>query len=417
MIKKNIYPKKFLLGLLILYSFWGFIFTKTIFQLQIMVYIAFIGLLVNFLIILLYNKTIILQQEAYCWIPFLLYTVITLVKQRDFEFFSYWMICLIIVLVAIKVRMYNEVPYKIFLYGGIFALIGQIVQLLFPDMYKERIASLFLNPSAINYWSTIYGLAGFTYQLDQTAMTLITAEAVVIAFFVTDEDKKRKKLYWLLTGILIIGIFLSGKRMVFLVSIVALFIVYFLQQKSLSKKIIIFILMGIVSTIVLIYFVSNINSMYTSRFFYRFAKTFMDLKSKADFSDGRSELYIKAINAFKQNPIFGIGIGRFASYTGENTAVHNTYLQVLCEQGIVGIVLYIFPLVVALIYTIKEIKVNDSNFWGMKYYKFSLFIQLTYIMYALTENVNINMFGYMVYFISFGVFLSVKYNDGLKEEK
>lgn len=417
MIKKNIYPKKFLLGLLILYSFWGFIFTKTIFQLQIMVYIAFIGLLVNFLIMLLYNKTIILQQEAYCWIPFLLYTVITLVKQRDFEFFSYWMICLIIVLVAIKVRMYNEVPYKIFLYGGIFALIGQIVQLLFPDMYKERIASLFLNPSAINYWSTIYGLAGFTYQLDQTAMTLITAEAVVIAFFVTDEDKKRKKLYWLLTGILIIGIFLSGKRMVFLVSIVALFIVYFLQQKSLSKKIIIFILMGIVSTIVLIYFVSNINSMYTSRFFYRFAKTFMDLKSKADFSDGRSELYIKAINAFKQNPIFGIGIGRFASYTGENTAVHNTYLQVLCEQGIVGIVLYIFPLVVALIYTIKEIKVNDSNFWGMKYYKFSLFIQLTYIMYALTENVNINMFGYMVYFISFGVFLSVKYNDGLKEEK
>lgn len=417
MIKKNIYPKKFLLGLLILYSFWGFIFTKTIFQLQIMVYIAFIGLLVNFLIMLLYNKTIILQQEAYCWIPFLLYTVITLVKQRDFEFFSYWMICLIIVLVAIKVRMYNEVPYKIFLYGGIFALIGQIVQLLFPDMYKERIASLFLNSSAINYWSTIYGLAGFTYQLDQTAMTLITAEAVVIAFFVTDEDKKRKKLYWLLTGILIIGIFLSGKRMLFLVSIVALFIVYFLQQKSLSKKIIIFILMGIVSTIVLIYFASNINSMYTSRFFYRFAKTFMDLKSKADFSDGRSELYIKAINAFKQNPIFGIGIGRFASYTGENTAVHNTYLQVLCEQGIVGIVLYIFPLVVALIYTIKEIKVNDSNFWGMKYYKFSLFIQLTYIMYALTENVNINMFGYMVYFISFGVFLSVKYNDGLKEEK
>lgn len=417
MIKKNIYPKKFLLGLLILYSFWGFIFTKTIFQLQIMVYIAFIGLLVNFLIMLLYNKTIILQQEAYCWIPFLLYTVITLVKQRDFEFFSYWMICLIIVLVAIKVRMYNEVPYKIFLYGGIFALIGQIVQLLFPDMYKERIASLFLNSSAINYWSTIYGLAGFTYQLDQTAMTLITAEAVVIAFFVTDEDKKRKKLYWLLTGILIIGIFLSGKRMLFLVSIVALFIVYFLQQKSLSKKIIIFILMGIVSTIVLIYFVSNINSMYTSRFFYRFAKTFMDLKSKADFSDGRSELYIKAINAFKQNPIFGIGIGRFASYTGENTAVHNTYLQVLCEQGIVGIVLYIFPLVVALIYTIKEIKVNDSNFWGMKYYKFSLFIQLTYIMYALTENVNINMFGYMVYFISFGVFLSVKYNDSLKEEK
>lgn len=417
MIKKNIYPKKFLLGLLILYSFWGFIFTKTIFQLQIMVYIAFIGLLVNFLIMLLYNKTIIFQQEAYCWIPFLLYTVITLVKQRDFEFFSYWMICLIIVLVAIKVRMYNEVPYKIFLYGGIFALIGQIVQLLFPDMYKERIASLFLNSSAINYWSTIYGLAGFTYQLDQTAMTLITAEAVVIAFFVTDEDKKRKKLYWLLTGILIIGIFLSGKRMLFLVSIVALFIVYFLQQKSLSKKIIIFILMGIVSTIVLIYFASNINSMYTSRFFYRFAKTFMDLKSKADFSDGRSELYIKAINAFKQNPIFGIGIGRFASYTGENTAVHNTYLQVLCEQGIVGIVLYIFPLVVALIYTIKEIKVNDSNFWGMKYYKFSLFIQLTYIMYALTENVNINMFGYMVYFISFGVFLSVKYNDGLKEEK
>ena len=417
MIKRKNQYVKFIISLLIIYSFWGFIFTKTVFELSIVVYISFVGLLIAFLYVLFKERFIVLKQESCCWIPYFIYSLVTLLIQGDLEFFSYWMVCLIIILISIRVKIYNAIPYKLFLYSGIIAFIGQMVQLFLPSLYNAMISPLFSNSSTINYWSTTYGLAGFTYQLDQTAMILITAEAVVLAFSILNNDQKTNRLSWLLICLLFIGVFLSGKRMLCLVSIVVPFFVYLIQQKSLSKKLVFFLLVGIIGLSGIVYFITNIDTFYDSRFFYRFAKTFIDFQNKADFSDGRSMLASKAMNAFYENPIFGVGVGKFASYTGEVTAVHNTYLQVLCEQGIVGITLYVFPLLIGVFSTIYTIKTTNIESPGMKYYKFSLFIQMTYILYAFTENVNINMFGYVIYYIAFATYLSTKYGFEVELEK
>ena len=76
-----------------------------------------------------------------------------------------------------------------------------------------------------------------------------------------------------------------------------------------------------------------------------------------DISTGRFDLYEIAYKAFSQSPIFGIGAGLFKEVTHAYTDVHNAYLQVLCEQGIIGLILFIFPLLNILIDSIQQLRI------------------------------------------------------------
>ena len=67
----------------------------------------------------------------------------------------------------------------------------------------------------------------------------------------------------------------------------------------------------------------------------------------------------------------GIGLGRYKELSQFDTDVHNSYLQVLCEMGIIGFVCYIVPLLINLISCIKKNRYKNN-----KYLKVALFIQL-----------------------------------------
>lgn len=59
--------------------------------------------------------------------------------------------------------------------------------------------------------------------------------------------------------------------------------------------------------------------------------------SGTDFTTGRIELYARAWAMFRENPLFGNGWGAFTRSTGyEVIGVHNDYIQLLAEVGVVG---------------------------------------------------------------------------------
>lgn len=69
-----------------------------------------------------------------------------------------------------------------------------------------------------------------------------------------------------------------------------------------------------------------------------------DENSVTTLSSGESDrdlIFIDAIRIFSMNPVFGVGLGGFASNTViENIAwPHNFFLEILCETGIIGSVL------------------------------------------------------------------------------
>ncbi len=73
-----------------------------------------------------------------------------------------------------------------------------------------------------------------------------------------------------------------------------------------------------------------------------------------DVSSGRLELWKRAAKLFRDSPVTGIGWGRFSDHVtdtyneyldGPLTDVHNNYLQLLCETGVMGFILVLSPMV------------------------------------------------------------------------
>ena len=70
-----------------------------------------------------------------------------------------------------------------------------------------------------------------------------------------------------------------------------------------------------------------------------------------ELSNGRIWFWEFALEKFRQSPVFGIGWGGFKHYyhmrigdyssTGTTVDAHNVYLQILCEMGIVGFVVFL----------------------------------------------------------------------------
>jgi len=76
-----------------------------------------------------------------------------------------------------------------------------------------------------------------------------------------------------------------------------------------------------------------------------------------DGGSGRFELWDHAINYFISNPLLGIGAFNFSEHYGfdndKKVYVHNTYLEVLVESGIVGFLFYLSFLLMLIIILVK----------------------------------------------------------------
>lgn len=77
----------------------------------------------------------------------------------------------------------------------------------------------------------------------------------------------------------------------------------------------------------------------------------------SDGGSGRFELWGQALNYFELHPLFGIGAFNFSDYYNFDhdikLYVHNTYLEVLVESGIVGFIFYFSFLLMLIISLIK----------------------------------------------------------------
>ena len=396
------------LVLLIINVFFGFIFTKTIFASTLLVTVSFLFLLVLFLLFTIsnihsLNRT---KYSSLCivWIPFLLYTIFGYLLSRGLERFSFWTIALLIIILANNVGFNYLFPKKMIVFFGAFLVFGVFFQFLFPDFYNQHIAPFFLNGNTIIMWSQASGYAGFTYQLGNTAELIIISEVVLL--FCPTVFRKRKIVRFLLLVSFMVAIFLTGKRTLSVLSVGIPILTYFFSIRKRHKRFFVGILLLVLTLGFYFYFSKNAVYLSSTTLFGRIAKSFISYQAGNDISAERSGLSAAAIDLWKLSPIFGIGISKFINYSHLSTDVHNAYLQTLCEQGIIGFLLFVFPLAFVLIRTILLIRKN-KNAVDLGYLKISLSLQLIYIIDAFTENKNVNTHGYLIYFIAVAIAISV----------
>tara|TARA_R110000744_G_scaffold155224_9_gene270458 strand:- start:17520 stop:18698 length:1179 start_codon:yes stop_codon:yes gene_type:complete len=97
----------------------------------------------------------------------------------------------------------------------------------------------------------------------------------------------------------------------------------------------------------------------------------------ANKKDSREILIEEGIEVFIQNPILGVGLGQFPFYSKYRLFTHNSYTEILAEQGVIGgILLFTFYLIP----TFKSIK-NYRSDKNNPLYKFYLLFFITFLIY------------------------------------
>lgn len=99
----------------------------------------------------------------------------------------------------------------------------------------------------------------------------------------------------------------------------------------------------------------------------------------------RWSMYQKALQLFGQRKLLGIGWFQYMYYDVNQDATHNIYLQLLCETGIVGFLLFMIPILTVFTNTLKLIyRAYDDNM--IKYLRISLYMQTFFLVYGITGN-------------------------------
>ncbi|MEX5441373.1 O-antigen ligase family protein, partial [Acinetobacter indicus] len=119
-----------------------------------------------------------------------------------------------------------------------------------------------------------------------------------------------------------------------LISIVLMWIWLVFKKNNFTKLKSIYIYMllivGLAITLGLFNFLLSIMDFY-----------FFSERGTGDLS-GRTQLWSLAYTIIKDNPIVGVGIGSFESISLTGVAVHNFYLNIILEMGLVGLLIYFF---------------------------------------------------------------------------
>ena len=394
---------------LIFYIFWGWIFTKTIYANNLFVYLSFLFLFISFTLKLTNkNSSLSIKGDslALVWTPYYIYTCMGWILQGSVENFVYYYICLIMVLVAGKSNILDSIPYKFIVYGGFLTVASIFLQMLLPNLYVQLIGNKIVYDAISSWTSGEYGFNGITYQLGKTAEILIAAELVLL--YMSDKIKwlhERKILFNIMIVLLIVGVFLTGKRMNSLMAILIPMVVHYVSLPKSSGRIRYLLMILIPLGLGLTYIVSNAEALSDNFVFRRIAGSILDSQDDgwSAISGGREELFDYAINMFEQNQILGAGLGTFSLKYG--TMVHNLYIQCLAEQGMVGFALLVIPLIYCLISTVKLI--TKKSYYTYKSYLLLAFaFQLNYIIQGFTDNTSIS--GFILNAIAIALVINVK---------
>lgn len=112
----------------------------------------------------------------------------------------------------------------------------------------------------------------------------------------------------------------------------------------------------------------------------------------ADFTSNRTNLTKLALKLYEGHEALGIGWKSFNQYTlsrwGFTNYVNNIYLQLLCETGVLGALLFITPMIVTLIRTVslmKKARFRPLDDDYIPILSLSLALQLFFLIYGFFE--------------------------------
>lgn len=248
--------------------------------------------------------------------------------------------------------------------------LGQEKYLLFDMFYRGRC------------------IVGFSYQTGVTGFYLAIASVLFLILFLRKGQKRiRRLLNLFLTGISMILLFFTAKRIFIALVGLLSFMLICLYYKKHYLKIVVFSLIIIFGLLGLLYYTE-------------LGKSILMRMSLADPTTGRRAINQQLLNWFLQAPMVGKGVTSTLNLLGNYQNGHNIYLQILSESGLIGFICLVSAFVRNLFKSVKLIlhTKNDARLYD--HIAFSLALQLLFLGWGFTGNPLYDTYPFIVYVIA-----------------
>lgn len=338
--------------------------------------------------------------------------ILHLCRSLSFEYYLFvGYFAAVLILTNSNLELYRKLWESLKLIA-IFEAFGIYLQRFIPSLYYTFISFILPENVVSSIKSRLISgyCTGFSREISYT-MFLIVIGLGLFIFNVGKEPEINSSIdrwrRWLIVIFLFGALFISGKRATLVFFVLSIFIVNFIVSRS-KLKLLKYIAIGFFG-IALVYFTfplwSKIEALQRVVELLKFIST----KDLIGITNGRNIIYETAISLWKSNKWFGIGWGNFKYSMSDNLwfsgyDVHNCYLQVLCETGIIGAVIYYLLTIAAIVNLVKCIHISHKQ---MKAHgnlaAFVGYIQLFFIMYCMTEPILYEYTDYIIYFICINV--------------
>lgn len=286
---------------------------------------------------------------------------------------------------------FYEVLIKCIKIVVIFCAITIILSAIFPQPFADimtwfKIGVPEVYDSATNGYAT-----GILFEKARAAFVVNIGIVIIVTTMLSKKEYSKMNILELI--ILFTALFLTGKRMLTAIAVIVsiiMFIIISNKNKQTYKRFFIILCIAILMIAIMCLI---------------FPKTSLVFKRMMNIGNtigGREVFWNTAIEMFKESPIIGKGIGTFNSYLADTgftyygmewtSHAHNSYLQILAETGILGLLMMLVSIIYTLYNTIILLLKNYKNTTSKEeivrktQIYISLAIQMVFLFYAITGN-------------------------------
>ncbi|GHT05283.1 hypothetical protein FACS189423_09210 [Bacteroidia bacterium] len=304
-------------------------------------------------------------------------------------------------------------PYipKFFLYASIFFALSVIFSAVNTSTYISSL-SLFFTADTVEHamklvLSRNYG--GYA-PLTATAAFFISVGMGIVFIKLVNSKEKNSNIMWLSLLILLLALLLTLRRVGILCNILAIVAVFVYKREYLFRFLLILTALVILYYLLLPY-IPQLGQVFQKQ---------ERLMREGNVLSDRQDLYNYALQLFKENPYFGKGPLSYVilrqQYLGVESSlgVHNVFIQLLAETGIIGTLLFCVCVITLLYQTIRslmaiklrsyqdeEAQSNNENCLLT-----SLYVQVVFLTFCMSESAlsEYNMFYTYILFSAIPVY-------------
>lgn len=286
---------------------------------------------------------------------------------------------------------------------GLIFSVATFVFYFFPDIYLNSVVPYledYLKSTAVIMMRTnrYPGLTGH-YSTNGTYVAI--GFGAIISTILCGNGKEEKGIRHYVACLLVVGaLLLIGKRAHLVFSIAAAFCVYWLyNDKAKTNRLL--KVVGIVIIVAIVFIIMVNKNLALSNTFNRFYET----AAFGDFLMSRGKFYAEAFAQFKKHIFWGCGWKQMMKLLEHD--VHNIYIQLLAETGVIGFSFYVFLFVSGLNMAVKLIKgvshTEVINVQDRKLLVFASYYMFFFILYGFTGNPLYDQQPFYLLMISYGL--------------